>query len=182
MGDGDGEERPDDWCVAPFMPVAHETLWTAVAGRGIGPESLVIDLGSGDGRVLEYCASTFGCTCIGVERDPALVVSSRASSAGSSLIRIDDQDMREGAWRDEALRWPGGVFVVVHLLPECLATGAVRDGIEALHAAGATVIAFRFEMPDWEPKETESAAGFTVYGHARPQGNADRAELLFDDR
>ena len=48
---------------------------------------------------------------------------------------------------------------------------------------GAQVIAFRFEIPGWEARETESAVGFTIYGHAcASRSAADHAELLFDDR
>lgn len=61
---------------APFLPVRKFDIEDAFELAPVGPEDVVIDLGSGDGRILEEAAKR-GATVIGYELNPFLVWYSR---------------------------------------------------------------------------------------------------------
>ena len=58
------------------MPVVRELLKLA----DVGPQDLVYDLGSGDGRIPIIAASEFGARAVGIEIDPALVTQAQAKA------------------------------------------------------------------------------------------------------
>jgi cyclopropane fatty-acyl-phospholipid synthase-like methyltransferase len=58
------------------MPVVRAMLELA----GVGPEDVVYDLGSGDGRIPIAAAREFGARGVGIEIDPALVAEARANA------------------------------------------------------------------------------------------------------
>lgn len=66
----------------------REDLW--VTGRNIPDGSRVLDLGCGDGELLNWLINRRGCTGTGVEREPAAVLA--AISRGIPLIELDIDD------------------------------------------------------------------------------------------
>jgi cyclopropane fatty-acyl-phospholipid synthase-like methyltransferase len=58
------------------MPVVHALLALA----DVGPQDLVYDLGSGDGRIPITAAKEFGARGVGIEIDPALVTRAQAKA------------------------------------------------------------------------------------------------------
>ena len=58
------------------MPVVRAMLALA----DVGPQDLVYDLGSGDGRIPITAANEFGARGVGIEIDPALVTQAQASA------------------------------------------------------------------------------------------------------
>jgi tRNA G46 methylase TrmB len=51
-------------------------------------ESLVIDIGSGELHVLEFMAREVGCSCLGIESDPLLVISSKSKVDALQLSNV----------------------------------------------------------------------------------------------
>jgi cyclopropane fatty-acyl-phospholipid synthase-like methyltransferase len=58
------------------MPVVRALLELA----DVGPQDLVYDLGSGDGRIPITAANDFGARGVGIEIDPALVTQAQAKA------------------------------------------------------------------------------------------------------
>jgi SAM-dependent methyltransferase len=55
---------------APYIPTPRRTVRVMLALAGLGPDDLLYDLGSGDGRVLFIAAEEFGAKAVGIEIDP----------------------------------------------------------------------------------------------------------------
>jgi SAM-dependent methyltransferase len=108
----------------------------------------LIDLGSGDGRIVIEAARRFGVRGLGVEIDPSLVARSRenARRAGvESLVRFEAQDLFESDLR-------GASIVTLYLLPEVnlkLMPRLLQD-----LKPGARVVSHDYDMGAWPPDET----------------------------
>src|SRR5690606_18361022 len=114
---------------------------------GVGPEDYVIDLGSGDGRIVITAAKRFGARGLGVENDPRLVALSRpnardAGVASAALFR--EQDLYQTDLS------PASV-VTMFLLPEV--NLELRPKLLKLRP-GTRVVSHDFDMADWEPDRT----------------------------
>src|SRR5688500_19765208 len=61
----------------PLITTPDEVVERMLALAAVGPGDVVVDLGSGDGRIVIAAAQKFGARGLGIERDAALVESSR---------------------------------------------------------------------------------------------------------
>ncbi len=81
---------------APYVPSPRATVDEMLRIAGVGPDDVVYDLGSGDGRVVIAAAQKFGARAVGVEINAELVARSRrnAERAGvSARVRFLEQDL-----------------------------------------------------------------------------------------
>ena len=68
--------------VSPFAPCASSRVPHILAAARLDEDSVLWDLGCGDGRVLHEAAARYGCRCVGVEIDaPCLAESARRAEA-----------------------------------------------------------------------------------------------------
>ena len=91
-------------------PVVDQMLELAA----VGPDDVVVDLGSGDGRILIAAAKNYGARGIGIERDPKMVERSRQNirDAGvEDLIEIRLGDIFQSDFSEATV-------VTLYLLPE----------------------------------------------------------------
>jgi cyclopropane fatty-acyl-phospholipid synthase-like methyltransferase len=78
-----------DWAAgfdSPFQPSASALQDAALAELGLDSTSHLVDLGSGDGRVVCAAAAKYGCRAWGIELDGALVAQSQ--SLAEELVRL----------------------------------------------------------------------------------------------
>jgi SAM-dependent methyltransferase len=111
------------------------------------PGEYLIDLGSGDGRIVIEAAKRFGTRGLGVDLDPRLVRLSRdnARKAGvESLARFEVQDFFE-------LDLRGANIVTAYLLPEVNLKLMPRL-LEQLKP-GARIVTHDYHMGPWQPDE-----------------------------
>lgn len=79
-----------------FLPTPQDVVEAMLNAAQVSDSDTVVDLGSGDGRIVITAAKRHGAKAIGYEIDPALVESSRESAkqAGmTKLVEIRQQDM-----------------------------------------------------------------------------------------
>ena len=62
---------------APWVPVSKKTAQRMLELAKVTPEDRVIDIGSGDGRIIVLAAEKFGASAVGIEADPFRVLWSR---------------------------------------------------------------------------------------------------------
>ena len=109
---------------------------------------LLVDLGSGDGRIVIEAAKRYGARGLGVDIDPSLVAraTENARRAGvDALARFQVQDFFETDLR-------GASVVTMYLLPEVnlkLMPRLLQD-----LKPGARVVSHDYEMGGWRPDET----------------------------
>lgn len=128
----------------PFVVTPDSVTQAMLELAKVGPGDHVIDLGSGDGRIVITAARRFGASGLGVEIDPALVAKSieNAKAAGvEARAKFVEQDLFK-ADLDSA------TVVTLYLLPEV--NLKLRPSLLALKA-GTRIVSHDWDMGDWKP-------------------------------
>jgi SAM-dependent methyltransferase len=131
----------------PFITTPDHVTVAMLELAGVAAQDHVIDLGSGDGRIVITAARRFGASGLGVEIVPDLVAQSRdhARRAGvAARTRFEVQDLFA---TDLA---PASV-VTMYLLPEV--NLALRPRLLAL-APGTRIVSHDWDLGDWAPDRT----------------------------
>ena len=135
----------------PFITTPDHVTVAMLELAGVNGRDHVIDLGSGDGRIVITAARRFGATGLGVEIVPDLVAQSRdnARRAGvAARTRFEVQDLYA---TDLA---PASV-VTMYLLPEV--NLALRPRLLALKP-GTRIVSHDWDLGDWAPDRTLTVA------------------------
>jgi SAM-dependent methyltransferase len=125
------------------MPVVRAMLEFAE----VGPEDVVYDLGSGDGRIVITAARDFGARGVGVEIAPALVTRAQTNARAAGVE--DRVEFRLGNMYEADVR--GATVVTLFLHPE--PNLKLRPKLRAELPPGARVVSYIWDMDDW-PAET----------------------------
>lgn len=123
-------------------------------------EDFVMDLGSGDGRIVLTAASRYQARGRGIEIDPDLVESSNAAARRRGLDKLA-QFRSEDALKtriDEAS------VLALYLLPELM--NGLRDRIYSELKPGARVVSHDFRFNDWIPDRSVTMEIDEKYGSA----------------
>jgi len=129
--------------VAPFAVTPESVVTAMLEVARVGPGDTVVDLGSGDGRLVIAAAREFGARGFGVDIDPVLVAyaTRKAEEAGvSERARFYLRDLFK---TDVA----GASVVTIYLLP------TIMDRVAAKLAAelkpGTRVVTHDYILPGW---------------------------------
>jgi SAM-dependent methyltransferase len=135
----------------PFVVTPDNVTLAMLELARVGPEDYVIDLGSGDGRIVIVAAKRFGARGLGVEIVPDLVKQSRESARLAGVAKR--AEFRE----QDLFKTDLGTATVVtlYLLPEV--NLQLRPSILAL-APGTRIVSHDWDMGDWQPDRTLSLA------------------------
>ena len=131
----------------PFITTPDNVTLAMLEIAKVGPQDFVLDLGSGDGRIVITAARRFGARGLGVEIVPDLVQRSReaaqaAGVAGRALFREQDLFKTDLS--------PASV-VTMYLLPEV--NLQLRPKILKLRP-GTRIVSHDWDMGDWMPDRT----------------------------
>ena len=131
----------------PFVVTPdHVTLAMLELAR-VGPADHVIDLGSGDGRIVITAAKRFGASGLGVEIVPDLVRESRAHARKAGVearVEFREQDLF-------ATDLSRATVVTMYLLPDV--NLQLRERLLAL-APGTRIVSHDWDLGDWAPERT----------------------------
>jgi SAM-dependent methyltransferase len=133
---------------APYVPITSKNLSKLVDIVGLGKDILVVDLGSGDGRVVIEFAKA-GYKTDGYEINPLLIMWSkyRIKRAGvSNLAEIYKKDF----WNQDLSKYD---LVVLFQVPYVMKK--LKDKLLNELKPGSKIISYAFEFPDWEPVTTK---------------------------
>ena len=153
--------------VAPFITTPAGVVERMLRFAGTGPADLVVDLGSGDGRIVIAAARDFGARGLGIELDPALVQKSRAAARAASVIErvsfvhgdVLTADISQAS------------VVTVYLLPGLI--NRLQPRFLAELAPGTRIVSHAFAMVGWKPDRTE-----TMRLAERHPGQGDESRLF----
>jgi len=113
----------------------------------VGPEDLVVDLGSGDGRIPIYGARHFGARGLGVELE-------------ENLVRVAEEAAHR-AGVAERVRFVRGDLFTADLAGATVIALYLGEGVMARLAPrlaslspGTRIVSHQFGFPDWTPDET----------------------------
>lgn len=134
----------------PFITTPSDVVERMLRLAGAGPSDLVVDLGSGDGRIVIDAARKFGARGLGIELDERLVAESR--------IRVRDAKLadRVSIVHGDVLRvdFSQASIVTVYLLPFLINRLQSRFLDEL--APGTRVVSHAFQMTGWKPDHAET--------------------------
>ena len=105
----------------PFITTPAEVVERMLQVAETRAGDLVIDLGSGDGRIVIAAAQQFGARGVGIELDPALVEKSRENARAAQVADRVRFVARRRARRRHLAR---ARVVTVYLLPALMAQAA----------------------------------------------------------
>ena len=128
----------------PFVTTPDNVTLAMLELAGVTAADRVIDLGSGDGRIVITAARRFGASGLGVEIVPELVTKSRenARKAGvAARAEFREQDL----FRTDLA---GYSVVTMYLLPEV--NLQLRPRLLQL-APGTRIVSHDWDMGDWQP-------------------------------
>jgi SAM-dependent methyltransferase len=131
----------------PFITSPDNVTLEMLTIAGVGPRDHVIDLGSGDGRIVITAARRFGATGLGVEIVPDLVQRSlrNAREAGvASRVEFREQDL----FQTDLSR---ATVVTMYLLPQV--NLQLRPTLLGLKP-GTRIVSHDWDMGDWKPDRT----------------------------
>jgi predicted methyltransferase len=128
----------------PFVVTPDNVTREMLKLADVKPGDHVIDLGSGDGRIVIVAASQFGATGLGVEIVPDLVAKSRENARRASVadkVEFRVQDLFE----TDLSR---ATVITMYLLPEV--NLQLRPKLLALKP-GTRIVSHDWDMGDWKP-------------------------------
>ena len=133
---------------APFVPTAPSVVERMLEIAKVGPGDYVIDLGSGDGRIIITAATKFGARGFGVDIDPKLVAQAKANARAAGV-----SDRAEFFERDLfATDLSPASVVTIYLLKR--ATMKLRSMLYELKP-GTRIVSHAASMGEWKPDHFE---------------------------
>ncbi len=149
----------------PFVVTPDGVTLAMLELAGVRAGDHVIDLGSGDGRIVILAARRFGATGLGVEIVDDLVQRSRASAARAGVA--DRVEFRtEDLFTTDLSR---ATVITMYLLPEV--NLQLRPRLLALRP-GTRIVSHDYDLGDWTPDRT-----VVVDAPDKPVGPEPRSRL-----
>jgi len=130
-----------------YVPTPQVVVDTMLRIAKVGPGDTLIDLGSGDGRIVVNAARAYGARGLGVELDRHLLglANESARRAGvADRARFVEQDLFQ-------TDLTGATVITTYLLPEM--NLKLRPKLLAL-PPGTRIVAHDYHMGDWLPDES----------------------------
>jgi|AP12_2_1047962.scaffolds.fasta_scaffold25231_2 SAM-dependent methyltransferase len=131
---------------APYVPTPWPIVDAMLDLARIGRDDLLIDLGSGDGRLVVTAAKRFGARGYGVDINPELVslANRNATEAGvASRVRFEQRDLFQTDLSKANV-------LTLYLLPQMVIELVPR--ILAQMPAGARVVSHDYGLSPWPPE------------------------------
>ena len=143
--DGNGTPQSRQAAI-PMVPTPQQLVETMLDMAKVTSSDYVIDLGSGDGRIV-IAAAKRGAMALGIEHDPGLVEFSRR-------VAIKERVAAKAAFKEADVfesDFSKATVITLFLLPDMLLR--LRPKILDMKP-GTRVVSNTFTMADWEPDQT----------------------------
>jgi cyclopropane fatty-acyl-phospholipid synthase-like methyltransferase len=133
---------------APYVPTPPEVVTAMLRGVNVGPDDVVYDLGSGDGRIVITAVRDFRARGVGIELDPRLIQESRDRAYTAGVA-----DRATFVWKDifDVDLSPATV-VTIYLFAEVNARLLPKLMREL--RPGTRVVSHQYPIGDWKPDRT----------------------------
>ncbi len=149
--------RPDNGIVVPYEPTPDNVVEGMLKLGAVGPDDYLIDLGSGDGRIVITAAKTFGARGLGVDLNPDLVNRSLANARAAGVsdratFRQEDIFLTDLSRAD---------IITMFLFPQI--NLKLRPKLLELKP-GTRVVSHFHDMADWRPDASQKIQTTEHYG------------------
>ena len=130
---------------APYAATPYDVVDRMLALARVGPQDVVYDLGSGDGRIVVAAARNFGARGVGVDIDPRRVDEARANAQRAGVAHLVTFRVQDAIETDVS-----DATVVTLYLVSALNV-KLRPRLQTELRPGARVVSHNFAIGDWEP-------------------------------
>jgi len=161
---------------APYVATASEVVDAMLALARVRPEDFVIDLGSGDGRILISAARSNGARGLGVDIDQARIVEANANARAAGVTGL--VTFR----REDLFQTPLAEADIVTLYLTQEVNIRLRPRILAEMRAGTRVVSHDFNMGDWRWDDRTRVGTANIYLWKVPARVAGRWTLTRNGR
>lgn len=130
-----------------YVPTPQSIVDAMLDMGGVTANDHVLDLGSGDGRIVRTAAKRMGASGTGVDIDTRLVTMANEAAVQEGVAaraKFVSQDL----WTFDT---SSATVVTVYLLPRALPR--LKDKLLAELKPGARIVAHDYAFPDWAPNE-----------------------------
>lgn len=134
----------------PFITTPADVVERMLSLAGTGPADTVIDLGSGDGRIVITAAQKFGARGLGIELDKRLVEASRENARRANVA--ERVSFIEGDVLVSDIS--SATVVTVYLLPSLI--GRLQPRFVDELKPGTRIVSHAFSMAGWKPDRTDT--------------------------
>ncbi len=131
----------------PYVPTPHVVVEEMLRLANVGPKDFVMDLGSGDGRILIAAARKFGARGVGVDLDPDRIAESVYNA------QLQGVSERVVFHRQDLFKFDIGEATVItmYLLPSV--NIRLRPRLLQELKPGTRIVSHDFDMEDWKPDD-----------------------------
>jgi SAM-dependent methyltransferase len=142
---------------APYVVTDYEVVDAMLAMARVRPNDVVVDLGSGDGRILIAAARSHGARGFGVDIDPIRIRESNANARAAGVAH------RVSFRQQDLFRTPirGADVLTLYLSREINAQ--LRPRILAEMRPGTRVVSHDFDMGDWRYDQRQQIGTASIY-------------------
>lgn len=131
----------------PYVPSPQSVVADMLKVAGVGPDDFVIDLGSGDGRIVLTAAKVFGARGFGVEIKDELVRLSNESAKREGLadrVKFVKQDL----FKTDISQ---ATVLTMYLLPDTV--NMLKEKLLAELRPGTRIISHDYPLSGWIPED-----------------------------
>jgi len=134
-----------DYGDTPYVPTPQNVVDKMLEVAQVGPKDYVIDLGSGDGRMVITAAKKYGARGFGVDLDKRLVAMGNRLAARAGVADRAKFYARD-LYETDVSR---ATVLTIYLLPEV--NLMVRPRLLAMLKPGTRIVSHDYDMGEWTP-------------------------------
>jgi len=141
--------RSDAEDLAPWVPTPMAVVDRMLEMAEVDSETVLYDLGCGDGRIVIEAAKRFGARGIGVDIDPVRIDESEKNAKKEGVEHLVEFILGDVMKID----FSRATVVAIYLLPE--SNELLRPLFEKQLRKGAFVVTHNYDIPGWEDNEED---------------------------
>lgn len=146
----------------PYVPTPQPVVDAMLEMAQVTGDDYLIDLGSGDGRIVVTAAERFGTPGMGVDMNPVRIQESEANAERAGVtdkVEFKQQDLFDTDISKASV-------LTMYLLPQVnlRLRPVILDKLEP----GTRVVSHAFDMGDWQPDQQRTVDGKRVMGWTVP--------------
>lgn len=141
----------------PYVPTPQQVVDKMLELARPRSSDFLMDLGSGDGRIVITAARKYRCRGVGIDINPERIreaVANARKAGVSHLVRFQEQDLFQADLSKATV-------VTLYLLPEV--NMKLRPKLWKELKPGTRIVSHSFDMGDWKPEKTVEIDWRTIY-------------------
>ncbi len=142
----------------PFVATPPDVVSAMLTLADTGPDDIVYDLGSGDGRIPIAAVRDFNARkAVGIEVNQSLINEAKANAVRAGAdgsVEFRREDIYETDFKEATV-------VTMYLAED--ANKVIRPRLEAQLAPGSRIVSHLYRMGDWEPERTIKVGGRSIH-------------------